>query len=89
LAHVLTLKVYDHKNGEEYAPMHHRVLAQLHDGSPEPQEVFVDVLAGMWEKLPLASEFVKVLDLLKENDNKILTTEFTFQKNATKFVGYL
>jgi len=89
LAHVLTLKVFDHKNGDEFAPMHHRVLAQLHDGSLEPQEVLIDVLAGAWEKLPLASEFVKVLDLLKDNDNKILTMEFTFQKNGTKFVGYL
>lgn len=84
MAHVLTMKVYDHKNGDEHAPMHHRVLAQLHDGNEEPQEVLIDVLAGMWEKLPLASEFVKVLNMLKENDNKILTKEFTYKYKGSK-----
>ena len=81
--HVLTLMLFDHKADKDNLDTHHRVLVELHiKNSYEPKRLVLDVLASQWEKLPLAEEYVKVVEQLKDNGNKILTTDFYFQKRG-------
>jgi hypothetical protein len=79
-AHVATLILEDHKQFKQIAgeniesPKHHRVLLQLNQQkSEEPIEVYFDILDSMWSALPLASEYVKVLQQLHANKQQILT----------------
>ena len=79
--HVVTLIVEDHKKFNQIAgenielPKHHRVLLQLCTGkSEEPYEIYFDILDSMWSALPLASEYVKVLEQLQSNGTKIVST---------------
>lgn len=74
--HVLTCVVYDHKTADnKLKDKHHRCLASLSvRGQDEPLEITIDILHSKWEELPLAEEYLKVINQIKGNNQRILTT---------------